>query len=100
MLSANVLTLEPVSNVLFNVIFDGGYYPANWKLGITVLLFKRRDKMDQQNFRGITLLSCLVKLFSRTLNNRLHRWSEDNSVISNAQYVVVLLMQYMFKKYR
>lgn len=55
MLIANVLTLEPVSNVLFNAIFDLGYYPANWKLGITVLLFKRRDKMDQQHFRGITL---------------------------------------------
>lgn len=100
MLIADVLTLEPVSNVSFNAIFDLGYYTANWKLGINVLLFKRRDKMDQQHFRGITLLSCLAKLFSRTLNNRLHRWSEDNSVISNAQYAVVLLMQYMFKKYR
>lgn len=86
MLSADVSTLKPVLNVLFNSIFDSGYYPSIWKLGIIVPIFKKGDKMDPQNYRGITLLSCLAKLFSRILNNRLQRWAEENSVISDAQY--------------
>lgn len=79
-------TLEAVLNVLLNSIFDSGYYPSNWKLGIIVPIFKNGDKIDPQNYRGITLLSCLAKLFSRILNNRLQRWAEENSVISNVQY--------------
>lgn len=86
MLSAYVSTLEPVLNVLFNSIFDSNYCPSSWKLGIIVPIFKKGDKMDLQNYRGITLLSCLAKLFSRILNNRLQRWAEESSVISDAQY--------------
>lgn len=86
MLGVDVLTFEPVLNVLYNSIFDSDYYPSNWRLGIIVPSFRTQYKMDPLNYRGTTLLSCLAKLFSRIMNNRLQRWSEDNSVISDAQY--------------
>ena len=40
---------------------------------------------DVENYRGITLLSCLGKLFTRLINNRLTDWSEKYFVLVEAQ---------------
>ena len=40
---------------------------------------------DVNNFRGITLLSIMGKLFSRILNNRLTEWAEEYYVYIEAQ---------------
>ena len=37
------------------------------------------------NYRGITLLSTLGKLFTRILNNRLNQWTEDYGIYIEAQ---------------
>ena len=42
-----------------------------------VPLHKKRKVDDVNNFRGITLLSIVGKLFSRILNNRLTEWVEE-----------------------
>jgi hypothetical protein len=40
---------------------------------------------DVRNYRGITRLSTLGKLFTRLLHNRLSNWAENNSVYVEAQ---------------
>ena len=57
--------------VMFNNIFKVGYFPAQWSEGLVVPLHKKGSINDVNNFRGITLLSCIGKLLSRILNNRL-----------------------------
>ena len=39
-------------------------------------LHKKGSKHIARNYRGITLLSVLGKLFTRVLNNRLDPWAE------------------------
>jgi hypothetical protein len=43
------------------------------------------DKFDPKNYRPITIVSCLGKLFTAILNERLNEFSESFSVISETQ---------------
>ena len=61
--------IEVITN-LFNLILDSGVIPTNWCLGIIIPLYKNKGSVnDPDNYRGITLLSCLSKLFTSALNN-------------------------------
>ena len=48
-------------------------------------LHKQGSNCDVENFRGITLLSILGKLFTRILNNRIQTWAEDYGIYIEAQ---------------
>ena len=71
---------------LFNNILNTGYFPASWTEGIIILLFKKDDPENVRNYRGITLLSCMSKLFTAILNKRINKVIEDNNVLSDAQF--------------
>ena len=49
-------------------------------------LFKKGDENDVNNFRGVTLVSCLSKLFTAVLNKRVNDWSEKYNTVSDAQF--------------
>ena len=70
---------------LFNKIFELRYFPKTWTEGFVVPLHKKGSINDVNNFRGITLLSTLGKLFTRVINNRLTDWAEKYNVYIEAQ---------------
>ena len=70
---------------LFNRIFEIGYFPENWSDGFIIPVFKKGDKNEVSNYRGITLLSTVGKLFTRILNNRLNDWADQYNVYVEAQ---------------
>ena len=41
---------------------------------------------DPGNYRSMSLVSHIGKLFTSTINTRLMKWSEDNSVLTDAQF--------------
>ena len=70
---------------LFNVMFLKGYFPESWSEGLILPLHKKGSVDSVENYRGITFLSVISKLFTIILNNRLSHWAEDNSVYIEAQ---------------
>ncbi|XP_055389945.1 uncharacterized protein LOC129618936 [Condylostylus longicornis] len=56
---------------LFNIILKHELVPIGWKNSITMPIFKKGDKADPQNYRGICLLSALVKLFTKILSQNI-----------------------------
>ena len=54
---------------LFNRILDTGKYPTLWSFGPIVPIHKKDDRSKVENYRGITLLSALGKLFTSILKN-------------------------------
>ena len=77
--------LRPYLHKLFNVIISTGTYPGLWGEGFIVPIFKKGDIENVENYRGITLLSVVGKLFTSILNNRLNDWAENYNVYIEAQ---------------
>ena len=76
----------PTLQKLFNLIYNSGYYPLNWRKAITIRIFKKdKDFNDPSSYRGIALISCLAKLFNNILNERLVSFLNKHSVISEFQ---------------
>ena len=71
---------------LFNSIFKSGYFPESWCKGCVVPIHKKGDVDNVNNYRGITLLSCMGKLFTSILNKRLLDWDKEHSIITDAQF--------------
>ena len=51
-----------------------------------VPIYKKNDPDDVNNYRGISLVSCLSKIFTGILNKRLNDWVENNNIVSDAQF--------------
>ena len=49
---------------LFNKFLDAGKVASDWKKTITVLLYKKGDKQDLNNYRPIANLQITVKNFA------------------------------------
>jgi len=64
------ITLKSVAK-LFNLILKSGQYPKQWNKSYMILLHKSGSKSDPSNYRGISLVNCLSKVFSAILNQRL-----------------------------
>ena len=62
--------------MIFNNILTLEYFPEQWSIGSVIPIFKSGDKNVANNYRGITLLSCLGKLFTKVMNMRLNVWAE------------------------
>ena len=52
-------TLLPYLNILFNLVFNQGYFPVCWSEGYIVPIHKKGNLNNVENYRGITYLSVL-----------------------------------------
>ena len=70
---------------LFNQIFNEGIYPTEWAKAIVVPIFKKGDRDNADNYRGVSLISILCKCYTSILNARLYLWLEDTHTIVENQ---------------
>ena len=75
----------PVITKLFNEILSSGLYPCQWTEGYIVPIFKKNDKNDPSNYRGITITSAFSKLFNSILNERITNHFKKNNTIDECQ---------------
>ena len=71
MIKASASIILPFLVVFFNKILETREYPDKWTVGMITPLHKSGEIDDPDNYRGITINSCLSKLFTLLLNNRL-----------------------------
>ena len=81
------LLLPPCLVKYFNKLFSSGSYPVEWTKAIIVPFHKKSYINDVDNYRGISLLNVLNKVFTHIVNRSLTDWAESNTVISDAQTV-------------
>ena len=60
--------------------------PEDWVKGLIIPVYKNKgSKSSTDNYRGITLLSCLGKLFTSILNHRLTEFCEKKQILNETQ---------------
>ena len=85
MLISLARTYPKVLLKLFNNILESSEVIPDWALGMIVPLHKDGPRLDPNNYRGITLISCLGKLFLSILNARLVIFAKEHRLLSPAQ---------------
>ena len=68
---------------LYALIWKEECVAMKWREGLIVSLFKKGDKEDPGNYRGITLLSVVGKVFCKILNDR--QYLDKSSKIHEGQ---------------
>ena len=67
---------------LFQKCFETGIVPPAWLNSTIQPIYKGKgDKNDPNNYRGITLQSCIAKAFAKIINSRLSNYLESNSLL-------------------
>lgn len=89
----NCLIKQLPSNGLFflNIIFMAclklSYFPAKWKKAKVIAIPKSgKNSSDPGNYRPISLLSSLSKLFERIILNRINNHLSDHQILLEEQY--------------
>ena len=72
--------------MIFNQICDSGVYPDSWCNGVIVPIHKKGDLLNPSNYRGITSVNVIAKIFSLTLRNRLNMWCEERQIFNDGQF--------------
>ena len=79
-------TFLPIYFKLFNLILESGHIPEYWIVGIIKPLYKSKgDRTLPENYRPITILSCMDKRFTAILNSRLNNYLEENNLLNEMQ---------------
>ena len=82
-LSQNVFL--PLYTKMFNKILNTGTFPNVWSKGYITPLHKSGTASDPDNYRGIMINSCLSKVFTSIINNRLYKFFAEKGIINDLQ---------------
>ena len=64
-------TMVLILHKLFNLILESGQIPSTFKKALIVVLYKKDDRSECKNYRPISLLSHVYKLFMTIIGNRI-----------------------------
>jgi hypothetical protein len=78
---------ELISKVLkiFNRIYINGCVPDTFKRSIIYPLHKKGDKHLVSNYRGLSFIDCVAKLYASLIYNRLNTWVENKNILNEFQ---------------
>ena len=72
--------VKPVLNI-FRCSFDSGKYPNNWKRGNLTPVHKKGDKNVIKNYRPVSLLPIMGKMFEKCIYDTLYSYFEKHNLI-------------------
>ena len=73
--------IAPFLTKLFNKIYDTHSFPRSWSRSVILPLHKKGNVLNVDNYRGISLLCVMSKIFASILTSRLREWIElENKV--------------------
>ena len=73
-------------SILYNKCVETGYFPHSLKLAKVIPVHKSGKHSLLNNFRPISLLSPISKIFESLVSKRLTKYLEDSNIISDHQF--------------
>ena len=84
LIAALPVILNPLT-VIFNKSLNEGKFPTVWKTAHVTPLHKKLSKNTCNNYRPISLLSCVGKVMERCIHKKVYNFLMDNNHISPSQ---------------
>ena len=81
-----IYLIAPILCSLFNQSFYAGTYPNYLKIAKVISLYKSGAKTDPGNYRPISLLSIINKIYEKAIYSRIYRFLEKNKLINSSQF--------------
>ena len=78
------LISSPICNI-FNQSISQGVFPDDWKSARVAPLFKQGDRDDLNNYRPISVISIVAKVFERILFDQVYTYLEEHNSICKHQ---------------
>ena len=70
---------------LFNKSLISGIFPDDWKCARVTPLFKQGESFDLNNYRPISVISVVAKVFERIVYDQLYNFLSSEEIISKQQ---------------
>jgi len=72
---------KPLSK-LFNLSLSSGKFPSQWKKANVSPIYKKNDRQNDNNYRPISLLSCIGKLLERIVFMRVYEFCMNHNLLT------------------
>ena len=76
---------KPMSHII-NLIFENGKCPEHFKIAILEPVYKTGDRNRVENYRPISLVSNMTKIFEKAIKTRLVDFLTKNTILSKFQF--------------
>ena len=86
MLKETASSIAPSVTRLFNLVLETGSFPVCWKMSHIVPIPKSGDQSNPSNYRPISLLSILSKVFERHLHLIMTNYIAEKNFLSEKQW--------------
>ena len=80
------VTFIDVLRDIINLAFSSGIFPDSLKIAYTTPIFKKGDKSNITNYRPISILPFVSKIFEKCLHQRLLHFLSSNQILTINQY--------------
>ena len=78
--------IAPTLSVIINQSLYTGIFPKQLKIAKVIPLFKKGEETSIENYRPISLLSSISKVFERIVFNQLYQYLDVNNLLFDSQY--------------